>query len=62
MLDDSVLVGLGDGAIITKMEIELVDGIVAELVQADIAVKAVQRINPTLEQLFLQLTEGEHIE
>lgn len=62
VLDDSVLVGLGDGAIITMMDTELVDGIVAELVKADIAVKAVQRINPTLEQLFLQLTEGEHIE
>ncbi|MGG0822824.1 ABC transporter ATP-binding protein [Paenibacillus turicensis] len=62
VLDDSVLVGTSQDAIVTKMDTGLVDGMVSKLVQSGIAVKAVQRINPTLEQLFLQLTEGEHIE
>ncbi|GGF89058.1 ABC transporter ATP-binding protein [Paenibacillus albidus] len=61
-LDDSVIAGMGERSLITVMDEELIPEIVAILVAAEIEVRAVHKINPTLEQLFLKLTEGETID
>ncbi|MNI74879.1 hypothetical protein D3C73_1309920 [compost metagenome] len=61
-LDDSVIAGMGGGSLITLMDDELIPEVVAALVAAEVKVKAVHKINPTLEQLFLKLTEGESID
>ena len=53
---------MSTNAIVTQNGEELVPSIVAQLVKAGIEVKSVNKINPTLEQLFLQMTEGENIE
>ena len=62
ILDDTIVAGMSTNAIVTQNGEELVPSIVAQLVKAGIAVKSVNKINPTLEQLFLQMTEGENIE
>ena len=61
-LDDAVIAGMGDNSVITVMEDALIPEIVTKLVAAGIEVRGVHKINPTLEQLFLKLTEGETIE
>ncbi|AIQ48082.1 ABC transporter ATP-binding protein [Paenibacillus sp. FSL R7-0273] len=61
-LDDSVIAGMGGGSVITLMDETLIPGIVADMVKAGVKVKAVHKISPTLEQLFLKLTEGESID
>ncbi|WP_379129407.1 ABC transporter ATP-binding protein [Paenibacillus sp. sgz500958] len=61
-LDDTVTAGMGQNSVVTIMEDELIPELVAALVAADIEVRTVHKINPTLEQLFLKLTEGESIE
>ncbi|WP_410514893.1 ABC transporter ATP-binding protein [Paenibacillus sp. BR2-3] len=61
-LDDTVIAGMGANSVITIMEDELIPEIVAALVAAGIEISGVHKINPTLEQLFLKLTEGETIE
>ncbi|MFC5531820.1 ABC transporter ATP-binding protein [Cohnella yongneupensis] len=48
-------------AIVTVMDEELVPEWVGKLVAAGIGVRAVQRVAPSLEELFLKLTEGETI-
>lgn len=61
-LDDSIIAGMGPHSVITVMEQDLIPEIVAIMVTAEIEVRAVHKINPTLEQLFLKLTEGENVE
>ncbi|AIQ25063.1 MULTISPECIES: ABC transporter ATP-binding protein [unclassified Paenibacillus] len=61
-LDDSIIAGMGPNSLITIMEQDLIPEIVAVMVTAEIEVRAVHKINPTLEQLFLKLTEGENVE
>lgn len=61
-LDDSIIAGMGPNSLITIMEQELIPEIVAVMVASEIEVRAVHKINPTLEQLFLKLTEGENVE
>ncbi|MNO49439.1 Daunorubicin/doxorubicin resistance ATP-binding protein DrrA [compost metagenome] len=61
-LDDSIIAGMGPSSLITMMDQDLVPEIVAVMVTAEIEVRAVHKINPTLEQLFLKLTEGENVE
>ncbi|AIQ42328.1 ABC transporter ATP-binding protein [Paenibacillus sp. FSL R5-0912] len=61
-LDDSIIAGMGENSLITVMEEELIPEIVAVLVTDEVEVRAVHKINPTLEQLFLKLTEGETID
>lgn len=61
-LDDSIIAGMGPNSIITIMDQDLIPEIVAVMVTAEIEVRAVHKINPTLEQLFLKLTEGENVE
>lgn len=61
-LDDSIIAGMGPNSLITIMEQDLIPEIVAVMVTSEIEVRAVHKINPTLEQLFLKLTEGENVE
>jgi ABC-2 type transport system ATP-binding protein len=62
LIDDTIIAGMSANAVITQNGEELIPSIIAQLVSAGIAVKSVNKINPTLEQLFLQMTEGENIE
>lgn len=62
MLDDTLIANLGPNAIITEMPAELVSQMVKTMVIAGVKVEGVQRVYPTLEQLFLRMTEGESIE
>lgn len=61
-LDDGILAGMSPDAIVTRMQEHATSRTVERLVREGIEVRAVHRINPTLEQLFLQMTEGENIE
>lgn len=62
VLDDTIMAGMSEQAIVTQMPPDNVQDVLPRLVAEGIQVHAVQRINPTLEQLFLELTEGESIE
>ncbi len=59
-IDEGILAGLKD-ALITTMKAERIPAIVERAVRAGIGVLSVQRIAPTLEELFLIMTEGESI-
>nr|WP_308634446.1 ABC transporter ATP-binding protein [Paenibacillus silvisoli] len=59
-IEESILAGL-QHAVITSMDAERIPAIVEKAVHAGIGVASVQKIAPTLEELFLQLTEGESI-
>lgn len=62
VLDDAIIAGMGPDAIVTRMEEEDISAAVKHLVQTGVAVQGVHQINPTLEQLFLKMTEGESID
>lgn len=62
VLDDTIIAGIGKSALVTRMQPEQVDELVSRLVKEGVRVRAVQKVNPTLEQLFLQMTEGESFE
>ncbi|PZT54451.1 ABC transporter ATP-binding protein [Paenibacillus silvae] len=62
VMDDTIVAGLGPNAVVAEINEELIPELVQQLVQAGIQVEGVQRIQPTLEQLFLKMTEGESIE
>ncbi|WP_018751312.1 ABC transporter ATP-binding protein [Paenibacillus sanguinis] len=62
ILDDSVVAGIRGEALVTQMPFERVAELIPRLVQEGIRIGAVQKVNPTLEQLFLEMTEGETIE
>jgi ABC-2 type transport system ATP-binding protein len=62
VLDDNVLAGMSPDAVVTRMHAAHTSRAVERLVGAGVQVREVHRINPTLEQLFLQMTEGESIE
>lgn len=59
-IDESLTSGWQD-AIVTVIEEEHVPTWVSKLVAAGIGIRSVQRVAPSLEQLFLKLTEGETI-
>lgn len=61
-LDDSIIAGMSSNSLITRMDQELIPEIVAAMVNEEIEIRAVHKINPTLEQLFLKLTEGETVD
>ncbi|MFD1774249.1 ABC transporter ATP-binding protein [Paenibacillus rhizophilus] len=61
-LDDTVIANMRSGSALTIMDDDAVPETVAALVSAGVEVRAVHKINPTLEQLFLKLTEGETID
>lgn len=62
MLDDTLTASLGNNAIITEMPEGLIPDLVRTMVRAGIKVEGVRKVNPTLEQLFLKMTEGEWFE
>lgn len=62
VLDDSIVAGIRGEALVTQMPFEQVGELIPRLVQEGVRVGAVQKVNPTLEQLFLEMTEGESIE
>ncbi|WP_028561216.1 ABC transporter ATP-binding protein [Paenibacillus pinihumi] len=59
-IDDAVMTALPD-AIVTTITPGAIPGIVQKLVSSGIGIEAVQKVSPTLEELFLKLTEGEGI-
>ncbi|REE88590.1 ABC-2 type transport system ATP-binding protein [Paenibacillus taihuensis] len=59
-IDESILAGMTD-PIITTMNTERIAAMVEKAVHAGIGVLSVQQVAPTLEELFLQMTEGESI-
>ncbi|WP_253298100.1 ABC transporter ATP-binding protein [Paenibacillus sp. MSJ-34] len=61
-IDETMLAGLDESAIITAMDPNRIPSLNRLFVEAGVDVQAVQRMNPTLEQLFLKMTEGEGIE
>ncbi|WP_408892290.1 ABC transporter ATP-binding protein [Paenibacillus taichungensis] len=62
VMDDTIVAGLGPNAVVAEMHEDRIPALVQQMVQAGIQVEGVQRIQPTLEQLFLKMTEGESIE
>lgn len=62
VLDDNLLAGMSGEAIVTRISPEHTFRAVERLVASGVEVREVHRMNPTLEQLFLQMTEGESLE
>ncbi|MDT9718300.1 ABC transporter ATP-binding protein [Paenibacillus sp. ClWae2A] len=62
VMDDTIVAGLGLNAVVAEMHEDRIPDLVQQMVQAGVQVEGVQRIQPTLEQLFLKMTEGESIE
>ncbi|MEO2207304.1 ABC transporter ATP-binding protein [Paenibacillus pabuli] len=62
VMDDTIIAGLGPNAVVAEMHEDRIADLVNQMVQAGIQVEGVQRVQPTLEQLFLKMTEGESIE
>lgn len=62
VMDDTIVAGLGPNAVVAEMHEDRIPDLVQRMVQAGVQVEGVQRIQPTLEQLFLKMTEGESIE
>ncbi|CAM4488132.1 ABC transporter ATP-binding protein [Paenibacillus xylanexedens] len=62
VMDDTIVAGLGPNAVVAEMHEDRIPDLVQQMVQAGVQVEGVQRIQPTLEQLFLKMTEGESIE
>jgi len=59
-IDETVLAAL-PGAIVTRLPDSSIPAIVGMLVQAGVGIRAIHRVEPSLEQLFLGLTEGDSI-
>ncbi|GIO83365.1 ABC transporter ATP-binding protein [Paenibacillus faecis] len=62
VLDDAVLAGMSANSVVAQMPGEDVPELLSSLVAVGVKVSAVHKINPTLEQLFLEMTGGETIE
>ncbi|MBU5672427.1 ABC transporter ATP-binding protein [Paenibacillus brevis] len=62
VLDDALLTGSMEGSILTEMREEEIRELIPQLVKAGIQIQGAHKINPTLEQLFLEMTERESIE
>lgn len=62
VLDDAIIAGFGGEAIVTQMQVDQIADIVPRLVSSGLQVRSVQKIIPTLEQLFLEMTDGEGVE
>ncbi|WP_458123030.1 ABC transporter ATP-binding protein [Paenibacillus sp. Z3-2] len=62
VMDDTIVAGLGPNAVVAEMHEDRISDMVQQMVEAGLQVEGVQRIQPTLEQLFLKMTEGESIE
>lgn len=62
VLDDALLTGSMEGSILTEMRQEEIQELIPQLVKAGIQIQGAHKINPTLEQLYLEMTERESIE
>jgi len=62
VLDDAIIAGFGGEAIVTQMQVDDIADIVPRLVNSGLQVRSVQKVIPTLEQLFLEMTDGEGVE
>ncbi|USB34845.1 ABC transporter ATP-binding protein [Paenibacillus sp. YPG26] len=62
VLDDTIAAGLNEDSVVTQFTGGSISATVPLLVAAGVEVRDVHKINPTLEQLFLEMTEGESIE
>ncbi|GGA23857.1 ABC transporter ATP-binding protein [Paenibacillus physcomitrellae] len=62
VLDDSVMAGIAEDAVICQMDGDRIADYVELFTQEGLRVRSVYKLNPTLEQLFLELTEGESID
>ncbi|MBE9914877.1 ABC transporter ATP-binding protein [Paenibacillus donghaensis] len=62
VLDDTIIAGMSANSIVTAMNEEDIASAVSHLTSSGILVQGVHKINPTLEQLFLKMTEGENID
>jgi len=62
VLDDAIIAGFGGEAIVTQMQVDQIADIVPRLVSSGLQVRSVQKVIPTLEQLFLEMTDGEGVE
>jgi ABC-2 type transport system ATP-binding protein len=60
-IDESILAML-PGAVVTSMPQERIAAAVERLIQAGVGVMAVQKVAPTLEELFITMTEGDVVE
>lgn len=61
-IDEAMLAGLDEHAVITQMSIDRTSDLIRKMIAFGVQVHTVQKMNPTLEQLFLRMTEGESIE
>lgn len=61
-IDDSLLIGIPDHYVITEIEVDQIALLNQQLLNAGVKVEGIQRVVPTLEQLFLEMTEGGGIE
>lgn len=61
-IDESTLIGIPDYAIVTETAPDIIPELNRKMMHAGIQIEGIQHIMPTLEQLFLELTEGERIE
>ncbi|MCM3040049.1 ABC transporter ATP-binding protein [Paenibacillus motobuensis] len=62
VLDDAIIAGFGGEAIVTQMQVDQIADIVPRLVSSGLQVRSIQKVIPTLEQLFLEMTDGEGVE
>jgi ABC-2 type transport system ATP-binding protein len=62
VLDDSVIAGIAADAMICQMDSGQMSGFVSLFTQEGLEVESAYKLNPTLEQLFLEMTEGESID
>ncbi|ANS77168.1 ABC transporter ATP-binding protein [Paenibacillus yonginensis] len=62
VLDDSVMAGIAPDAVICQMESSRMADFVESFTAEGLRIQSVYKLNPTLEQLFLEMTEGETIE
>ncbi|MBD8497537.1 ABC transporter ATP-binding protein [Paenibacillus arenosi] len=62
IIDESILIGLPDSRVLTDTHPDHIADLNRLLLEQGVQVNGIQRVMPTLEQLFLEMTEGGHIE
>ncbi len=62
VLEDAAIALLNERSVVTETPEERVAEVLDRMVREGVAVRGVHRVAPTLERLFLQMTEGEGIE
>ncbi|TVX92962.1 ABC transporter ATP-binding protein [Paenibacillus agilis] len=62
IIDESILIGLPESRVLTDTHPDHIADLNRLLLEHGVHVNGIQRVMPTLEQLFLEMTEGGHIE